>query len=254
MDTKNSYKSATPYLAYCKATNEKQKLHDYISSAFDREPVSILDLGCGNGVNTSFIADRFQNASVDAIERSEAQIQEAISRNSRLNITYVHTPFEQFEIGRKYDFILASHVLQYIDSDLEGFVKKATEMLEKDGELWFVQQTKEGMAQIINHQKPYLTNERFQNWKTFEDYQGTIEKLVGENYQISVDSLDSSFSQIDFANPSEEDKLRLEFIFCLDDSYDSQSKEFKDHLSKLNLGDSERISHPNGIIKIRRLK
>jgi cyclopropane fatty-acyl-phospholipid synthase-like methyltransferase len=254
MDTKNSYKNAEPYLAYCRGTNEKHKLHDYISSAFDKEPVNILDLGCGNGVNTSFIADRFQNASVDAIERSGSQIQEAISRNSRSNINYVHTPFEQFETYKRYDFILASHVLQYIDSDLESFVKTATSMLEKDGEIWFVQQTKEGMAQIISHQRPYLTNERFQDWKTFEDYQDTIEKLVGKDYQISVDSIDSSFAQIDFANPSEEEKLRLEFIFCLDSSYDGQSQDFKDHLSRLKLGNGERISHPNGILKIRRVK
>jgi trans-aconitate methyltransferase len=254
MDAKDSYKNAEPYLAYCRCTDEKQKLHDYISSAFDKELSNILDLGCGNGVNTSFLADRFQNASIDAIERSEAQILEAISRNNRLNINYLHTPFERFKTDKKYDFMLASHVLQYIDSDLESFVKNATSLLEKDGEVWFVQQTKEGIAQIISHQKQYLTNERFQDWKTFEDYKCTIERLVNEDYHTHTDYLDSSFMQIDFANPSEEDKLRLEFIFCLDTPYDSQSVEFKDNLSRLRLGDGKRISHPNGIMKIRRIK
>src|SRR3989338_2769352 len=153
MNTKNSYKSATPYLAYCKTTNEKQKLADYISSAFSKEPITILDLGCGNGINTFFIADRFPDALVDAIERSEAQINEASTRNNRVNIQYSNVTFEQFSSERKYDFILASHVLQYIDSELEGFIKKAIEMLEHSGELWFVQQTKEGMAQIISHQR-----------------------------------------------------------------------------------------------------
>jgi len=254
MDAQNSYKSAMPYLAYCRATDEKQKLHNHISSAFSKDPRTILDLGCGNGVNTSFIADRFPNSLVDAIERSEAQISEAVSRNCRTNIQYFNVPFEQFNSERKYEFILASHVLQYIDSDLEGFVKSATDMLEKDGELWFVQQTRKGMAQIISHQLPYLSNPRFKGWKTFEDYKEIIEKVVSADYEVSIDYLDSSFSQIDFKNPSEEDKLRLEFIFCLDRSFDKQSREFKEHLSKLNLGDGERISHPNGILKIRRIK
>jgi SAM-dependent methyltransferase len=254
MDEKNSYKDSKQYSAYCRNTDEKAKLHDYISKAFTINPNRILDLGCGNGVNTAFLADRFPNSFIDAIERSPAQISVAKSQNYRQNVTYINLPFEDFETKGKYDFVLTSHVLQYIDSGLEGFVKKSGSILEPNGELWFVQQTNQGMAQIINHQKPFLTNERFNDWKTFEDYLPAINIAFGEGFQTEASYLNSSIKAIDFVNPSEEDKLRLEFIFCLDEPFDKQSPEFKTHLSRLVLGQNGRISHPNGIIKVRRRK
>lgn len=56
-----------------------------------------------------------------------------------------------------------------------------------------------------------------------------------------------------FTKPTDEDKLRLEFMLGLDKLFDKQSLIFKKHLAKLILGSSSRISHPNGIIKIRKL-
>jgi SAM-dependent methyltransferase len=254
MDEKNSYADSGRYLAYCQDTDEKTKLHECIREDLIPRPASILDLGCGNGINTAFLADYFSNSSVDAIERSPAQFDYAITHNNRKNTTYILNSFEDFHTDKKYDFILASHVLQYIDSNLESFVRKAISMLSSNAELWFVQQTRYGMAQIISHQRPYLANPRFGNWKTFEDYLPIIEDTLKKGFQIEISHLNSSFKQIDFANPSEEDKLRLEFIFCLTNTFDEQSLEFKSNLAKLDLGNEERISHPNGIMKIRRTK
>jgi ubiquinone/menaquinone biosynthesis C-methylase UbiE len=254
MDEKNSYKSAIPYWTYCKYSNEKRLLHQYIEHNLTKKPSAILDIGCGNGINTVFVANRFPNTIIDAIERSKAQINEAKLRNNATNINYINVDLEHFTSIKTYDFILCSHVLQYIDSNLEQFVKSATTLLDGQGELWFIQQTKEGMTQIINHQMPYLSNPRFKNWKVFEDYRVSIESILGKDYQLCADYLDSSISQINFKNPSEDDKLRLEFILCLDESFDEQSAQFKKHLSKLRLGDGNGISHPNGILKIKRLK
>ncbi len=256
MDTKNSYKESKQYLAYCKHTDEKQKLLEHIDLAFQTLPQRILDLGCGNGVNTMFLAERFPKARIDALERSPAQYTYAHQYHARTNIRYILQPFEQFNTQTKYDFILASHVLQYIDSDLEQFVKKASKMLAPDGELWFVQQTKQGMAQIIKHQKPYLLNPRFKEWKTFEDYVPKIREIFTDEclFSITEEHLNSSFTAINFSCPSKEDKLRLEFIFCLENSFDQQSPEFKAHLSELSLSKNGRIIHPNQILKIRRRK
>jgi SAM-dependent methyltransferase len=252
MDEKNSYKCATPYATYCKYTTEKRLLHKFMDTYFAKEPRTILDIGCGNGINTFFMANRFPNALVDAIERSEAQVTEAKSTHRKENIIYTNVDLEHYDTINRYDFILASHVLQYIDSDLGQFVKKAAVLLDRKGELWFVQQTKEGMAQIIAHQMPYLTNPRFKNWKTFDEYYADIGLLLGRDYDLRATYLDGSFSQIDFANPSIEDKWRLEFIFCLDEPFEAQSQEFKNHLSRLKLGNSERIAHKNGIVRITR--
>jgi len=99
-----------------------------------------------------------------------------------------------------------------------------------------------------------LSNPIFDEWKTFEDYKLIITGIIGEEFQITIDYLDSSFNAINFTNPSEEDKLRLEFIFCLDKSFDEQSEEFKIHLTMFSFGQQDKIFHPNGIIRIKRIK
>ncbi len=261
-DKNNSYKSAGPYLAYTRNTDEKQKLHRYISEVADTGdfPIrknmagNILDLGCGNGVNTIFLAKQFTESKIDAIDRSEAQVAFAKENNSADNINYRVIRLEDMGAQKKYDFILASHVLQYIDCDLEKFIKKALSLLKKGGEIWFVQQTKKGMAEIIEHQKPYLANPRFKDWGTYEDFKIDILGLLEEkSYKISESLLGSLFKKINFKNPSDEDKQRLEFIFCLDRPFDEESDGFKKHLALLKLNvNNGRIAHPNKILRIKK--
>ena len=260
MDVKTVYNNAMPYLVYCQYSNEKAKLQDHIRHTFpdvpQKQPQRILDIGSGNGINTAFLADYFPEALLDALEQSEAQLAFATTHNSRKNIRYRHSSFEQFDTTTAYDFILASHVLQYIDSDPASFIEKAVSLLKLNGECWFVQQTKQGMAEIIDYQKQYLIPNLFRNWKTFEDYQKTIEDYLKkiDRYELHIDYLDTSIEQIDFAHLSEGDKHRLEFIFCLEKPFDNQSPAFKAHLAQLVLGENSRISHPNGIAKLRRIK
>ena len=248
----NSYE---PYLAYCRNTNEKEKLHKFICEHHYMNPQAILDIGSGNGINTTFLAKTFTDAHIDAIERSQSQLEYARKHNSLPNICYISGPFESFEASRTYDFILMSHTLQYITSDPYKFIEKAMSFLAQNGELWIVQQTQEGMAQIIGHQKHFLPNPKFRNWKTSNYYRGITNEILGqkENYGLSKHLIDSSLTKIDFVNPSEEDKRRLEFILCLEDSFDDQPDYFKRHLSRLDLG-SGRIHHPNEILIVKRLK
>lgn len=266
VDLKNSYKSYAPYLAYTKNTNEKAKLHEYLARECKNKKLpiqlqdknkNILDLGCGNGTNTFFMAKLFSKNHIDAIDRSESQVVFAKKNNAAKNIEYGNFGLEDFKSQKKYDFILVSHVLQYIDSGLEEFIKKALLYLNDGGEIWFVQQTKKGMLEIIKHQIKFLTNPRFKNWKTYEDYLKLIKKIIkgDKQYVLSEGILNSSFKKINFSNPTEEDKKRLEFIFCLEGSFDEQSDKFKKHLEKLNIElIGGRISHPNKIIKIRKVK
>jgi 2-polyprenyl-3-methyl-5-hydroxy-6-metoxy-1,4-benzoquinol methylase len=262
-DPENSYKRFEPYLAYIEKTNEKQKLIEYIKVAYeegkfpikpDQEGKHILDIGSGNGVLTEAIAAILSKHTVDAIERSPAQFEFARANHQSGNVNYSNMPFEDFQSSALYNAILASHVLQYINSDTDIFVKKIAELLESQGEAWLIQQTQKGMAEAIAHQKSYLTSPRFNNWKTFEDYEKEIREIFEGSNDITVatDFLDSSIEQINFQNPTENDKLRLEFIFCLDKPFDEQSQEFKDHLATLHLGSEGRISHPNGILKLKK--
>lgn len=259
----NVYKKYEPYLAYTQNTDEKGKLQNYIKNEFKKNnlPISaqdtgqeILDVGCGNGVNTLFLAKLFKKHHITAVDFSLSQIEFAKRHNNANNINYYCLSFKNWKISQKFDFILVSHVLQYIDGKPLNFIKKIIQSLAKGGEAWIVQQTKKGMYEIIKHQKSFLDNPIFANWFTFEDYLPLVKRLVkNKPLTIKTKDLPTSFKSISFAKPTNEDKMRLEFILGLDKPFDKQSFLFKKHLTRLTLGSSGRILHPNGIIKIRKL-
>ncbi len=262
-DPLDSYRTPLKYLAWVRNTNEKLILQQRIKSEYEAGRLAvmpqnankrILDLGCGNGINSVFLAQLFANCQIDAIDRSPAQIEYASSRHTATNLHYYCSRLEDYCSAQGYDFILASHILQYIDSPFEVFAEKVLALIRPGGEAWIVQQTRKGMAEIIAHQQPFLISHRFRNWQTFEDYCDMMTDLVKSctEFEMTTLHLDTSIAAINFANPNEDDKLRLEFIFCLDASYDAQSAEFKAHLATCALSSQGRIAHPNGIMRIAR--
>ncbi len=253
MGSENSFWLPGRYVAYVSKTNEKTVLHQHIKNEYEagnlpikyEQQGRVLDLGCGTGANTEALSKIFRNSLIVAIDRSPQQLSYAVAQNVG-GVIYIPIPFEDFSYSN-YDFVLASHVLQYIDTDPKSFIRKMIDALSTDGEAWIVQQTRKGMYEIISHQKAFLTNPRFNTWLTLEDYIKMVDE-IGFTYRLQL--LPTSIDGINFENPSEEDRRRLEFMFCLDQGFDQQPAEFKSHLSKLTSG--RKIYHPNGIIKIRR--
>ncbi len=199
-----------------------------------------MDLGCGTGVNTEFLAKLFVGHSIVALDRSMTQLAEAETKNIP-NIIYLPLPFEDYR-GKAFDFILVSHVLQYIDTPVEQFIAKIYETLSPGGMALIIQQTKIGIAQLINHQQRFLENPRFQNWMIFEDYVNVVDNLKLPYQTIEINCF---LGGLDFSSLSVEDKLWLEFVFCLED-FEKTTQEFKDHL--IQLGQIEKMSHGNGVI------
>lgn len=247
----NIFDEVSRYCAYCKCTDEKEKLCGLMAKRLHSSG-RILDIGSGIGVNTSFLADKFPDDWIDAVEQSKPAYDYACANNNRINIRYHNVSFENFYPQQKYDFILASHFLQYSKIEISSFLKSALSLMKPSGELWIVQQTRKGLAEIIHHQQKYLTNPFFSDWKTFEDYELQIKMALPQDYDCSSEYLDTSIDQINFSAPSENDKLRLEFILGILGRFDEQSEEFKQSLAMLNLGDGKRIFHPNGVLMIRR--
>jgi len=143
--------------------------------------LNILDAGCGNGINTLFLANLFPTHQIEGVDKSAAQLEYARKYHWRQNIQYYLKGLEEFETDKKYHFILASHVLQHIDIPLADFLIKSLSLLHHEGEIWFVLQTRKGMNEIIAHQKPYLQNPKLQSWKTFEGFLPEFDKLLSRH-------------------------------------------------------------------------
>jgi len=248
------YSKFRGYEAYLTCTNEKEFLQEEIKNKFNGTLLkNILDVGGGDGVHSRFLSEFFFNSFIYYLEPSKVLFDLAISRGFNSNVYFQNVSLENFKTNKKFDLIIVSHVLQYLDYDLEEFILRCLSLLSVEGEIWLINQTKKGMAEIINHQKNYLDSVLFMNWKTAEDLFPLIEKLVDrEKFNLTYKILDTSIENIDFSNPSLLDKYRLEFIFGLEDDFDLQTEEFKENLSSLYFG-GKRIGHPNKIMVVKRL-
>lgn len=102
-----------------------------ISSLFDNyTSLRVLDLGCGVGRNSIYIAKRFQsiNCSVDCIDLLPLAIeklsQNAKEHNVSLNICGINKSIENYEISQNhYDLIMAISALEHVDSPDSFFAK-----------------------------------------------------------------------------------------------------------------------------------
>lgn len=106
-----------------------------ISSLFDEySQLRVLDLGCGIGRNSIYIAERFKdkNCIVDCVDLLDIAI-EKLMQNAKVhnvtpNINGITRAIEEFKINTQaYDFIMAISALEHIDTE-DSFVIKLNEI------------------------------------------------------------------------------------------------------------------------------
>lgn len=106
-----------------------------IALLFDEDKkLRVLDLGCGIGRNSIYIAERFTNCVVDCVDLLDIAIeklmQNAKQHNVTLNINGINKSIEDFEIDmHSYDFIMAVSALEHVDTE-ESFLRKLVEIKE----------------------------------------------------------------------------------------------------------------------------
>lgn len=96
-------------------------------SIFKKES-SILDVGCGEGRNSIFLAE--QGHSVDAFDISEAGISKAkyLAGLKNVNVNFYVQDLREFEFSNDYDIILSHGVLHLPEMNVrDAFIIKAQE-------------------------------------------------------------------------------------------------------------------------------
>ena len=89
---------------------------------------SVLEMGYGDGILTSHLASS-NNSDLNLIEGSKLLSKKAQKKHK--NITVINEMFENFSPKKKYDLIIASHILEHVDKPVEVLKKIKSWMHKK---------------------------------------------------------------------------------------------------------------------------
>ena len=261
MERTNAWiKDPAKYAAYVERTTEKEILKGLLAGAYFQGELPItpgqsnkkvLDLGCGLGSMTGFLAAVFQNHDIFAVERSREFLAYAERDVPNVgNINFYCRHFEDFA-DHRFDFILCSHVIQYIDSQIDEFLLRLRDSLTAAGEAWLIVQETAGINQIVKAAIPYMNrkNPYFDRWFVHDFVRQKLSDL-GINFQTST--FVSYFKTMNFKNPTGKDKLCLDFILL--DCYEETNSVLMDHLSQVGetISVNGYIRHEVGVTRIKR--
>ncbi|MDZ7683860.1 MAG: cyclopropane-fatty-acyl-phospholipid synthase family protein [Gammaproteobacteria bacterium] len=101
--------------------------------------MAILELGCGWGSMTLWMAERYPNATIVAVSNSSTQkafIDEAAAARSLANIDVVTADMNDFDPGRRFDRIVSIEMFEHMRNHKVLF-ERISRWLEPDGKLFF---------------------------------------------------------------------------------------------------------------------
>lgn len=88
-----------------------------------------LELGCSDGFMTEMIAGHVEH--LDVVDGSKKFLNEAKKRDLP-NVKFVYSLFEEFKAKKKYDYVIASYILEHV-FDPVSVMKMARSVLNRDG-------------------------------------------------------------------------------------------------------------------------
>jgi SAM-dependent methyltransferase len=112
--------------------NHNSHYHNYLLRQLPIKVERILDVGCGQGLFASKVANRAQR--VDAIDLDRATIEEAVNQYSASNVYYQQADFLEADLpNNTYDAIVAIASVHHMD--LLEVLQKMRQLLRPSGKL-----------------------------------------------------------------------------------------------------------------------
>lgn len=132
----------------------------------------ILDMGCGPGTLSKYIANKGYN--VDAIDYSEEMLK--IAREKINNVNFIQMDMRNVEMNKKYNGIMLAYSLFHISKDeVKNVLPKYYDLLEDNGVMLIILQEGSGEDYVSENLGTGL--KKFINYYSFEE----IEKVLNDN-------------------------------------------------------------------------
>ena len=96
------------------------------------EPLRILDAGCGSGILTRMLLDRFPRSRVDALDVSERMLEVARSRTPSDRVRWIQSDFAHYTPSLTYPLIVSNASLHWAPN-LEEAIRNLAECLAPGG-------------------------------------------------------------------------------------------------------------------------
>lgn len=100
-----------------------------------RETPTVLDIGAGTGIFSSFVKEKYPNARMTLIDLSEKMMDVAKERfNHYEDIQYVVSDYTEYEFKQKFDLIISSLSIHHLsDEEKRKLYKTSFSLLAHDG-------------------------------------------------------------------------------------------------------------------------
>ena len=113
--------------------NKTYKKHALLFADHFEEGASILDAGCGPGLNSALFAGR--KLSVTGIDYSEEMIK--LAEKNCPEGDFIHVRFEEFETDNKFDGICLSFVIVHMENEkAESLINRVSSLIKNGGRVY----------------------------------------------------------------------------------------------------------------------
>jgi len=253
----NDDRGVTPFETFQRYSNEKQqtsiKIAEIINS-FRTHPVSLLDVGAGDGLLTQLYLSKIESVpqkitliepSVDLINKLRLNLSQ-FDGLSTINI--LNERFQEYATDQKFDVIIASHVPFTGDTGMEtlpSIYMKLLSLLDYNGVLILIQRANDDIHSFREKFKSIL-NGRIYNSYAINDAQNVFGNVVADDPLNHITIYHAS-SELLFPKDNQHDRIAI-IEFLLNTKWNQIQRDVKAQINDYLAVRNNRLGQSDGIL------
>lgn len=155
----------------------------------DASNVSVLDIGCGEGKDAVYMAQKGCHVTAFDITQSGIRKTKMLAENRGVDIRAFVADVNDFQLDESFDIIYSTGTIQYLfDENIEEFFNKITKLTKKEGIVYFNVFVDKPFLELPpdwdKEEKMWQTGDLF---KYFKDWQILdIKEVIFEDYSAGI--------------------------------------------------------------------